>query len=82
VKYAIFSESKMAVVNIIETRAKDVLLNINRTQAAESTLPPAATECCRPLLRYVIYSERARSIPSLPGVMAAQRVFVPGDLDL
>jgi len=48
VKWLIFSFS------VSQTRAKDVLRNINRTQAAEITRLPAATEWCRLLLHDVI----------------------------
>jgi len=40
------------------TRAKDVSSNINRTQAAEITPPPAATEWSCLLLRDLICSKR------------------------
>jgi len=60
--------SKLAI-----TRAKDVLLNVNRTQATEISTPgsdgmvPSAAEWC--------YLQRARSIPSLPGVIGVHGAF-------
>ena len=66
-----------------QTRAKDVLPNINRTQAAEITSPPAATEWSRLLLRDVICKDRVTvchaaewTIPSLPGVMGVHSAFL------
>jgi len=58
--------------NQLNTRAKDVLPNINRKQAAEITpgsygMAPSATAS-----RHL---QRARSIPSLPGVMGVHNAF-------
>jgi len=58
---------------------KDVLPNINRTQAPE--IPPAATEWSCLLLNDVICSERV-PFRRCRGDGSAQRVFVCGDLGL
>jgi len=73
------------------TRAKDVLPNINHTQAAEIT--PAATEWSRLLLNDVVCSERVTMCHAAEWTDrcrgaeggcdgSAQHIFVPGDLDL
>jgi len=81
--FRMWSQLNLLHGNANRTRAKDVLLNINRMQATEITLP-AVTEWSRLLLRDVFCSMQARSIPSLQGeVMGVHSTFfVPGDLDL
>jgi len=62
------------------TRAKDVLPNINRTQAPEIT---PGSDGMVPSAHARRYLQSARSIPSLPGVTRVHNAFfVPGDLDL
>ena len=69
-------------MNQRETRAKDVLPNIDRTQVAEIT-PPPGSDGMVPSAGALRYLQRARFISSLPGSDgSAQRIFVPGDLDL
>jgi len=62
-------------MNQRETRAKDVLPNIDRTQVAEITPPRAATEWSRLLVRYVICSERVL-FRRCRGVMGVHSAFL------
>ena len=62
------------------TRAKDVLPNINRTQAPEIT---PGSDGMVPSGGASRYLQLACSIPPMPGVMGVHSAFlVPGDLNL
>jgi len=52
-----------------KTRAKDVLSNINGTQAPQNHPPPhpGETECCCPLLQHAVCSKRIPSISEMCG---------------